>query len=66
MNTHRAFDRLWDPGRGGPFAARNDAYVWLARQLRIEQDACHVGLFDVALCNRAIQLCNALWAEGRP
>lgn len=56
--THAIFDRLWIRKRIGQRAgARADAYKWLAGQLGIGEEQCHIGLFDEAMCNRAIEAC---------
>jgi hypothetical protein len=38
--------------------ARSKAYRWLAEQLSIPYDQCHVGMFDVATCIRAEAICK--------
>lgn len=48
--AHLAFDVLWKSGSsfdsfGGPFT-RTNAYRWLAKQMNISIDACHIGYFD--------------------
>jgi len=35
-----------------------DAYRWLAREMRLSYKECHIGRFDLATCNRAIEICN--------
>jgi hypothetical protein len=54
MATHRAFDPLWKEHG----MRRSEAYQWLAEQLGIPAEECHVGMFDVARCNQAIEVCN--------
>lgn len=48
--AHRAFDPLWLDGR----MEREEAYAVLAAVLRIPVEECHIGLFDVATCQRVI------------
>ena len=48
--AHQAFDPLWTSGG----MSRTDAYRWLAYQLGIEMEACHIGMFDVELCRRVV------------
>ncbi|KUZ70708.1 hypothetical protein WI38_32700 [Burkholderia ubonensis] len=51
-----AFNPTWDSGG----MTRTDAYAWLAAQLGIENvEECHIGWFDVATCNRVVEICNA-------
>lgn len=55
--AHDAFDRLWKRERGGTMT-RAEAYAWLARELSVEVEACHVGQFDVARCERVVAVCT--------
>jgi hypothetical protein len=52
------FERLWKSGR----MDRSKAYAWLAKQLGIDVEACHWGLFEVDTCLRARDLCRELVA----
>lgn len=52
--------------------ARNRAYAWLADQLGIAFDDCHIGLFDIETCREAWKLCQGMtaakirrWAKER-
>lgn len=38
--------------------ARNRAYLWLACQLGISREKCHIGLFDPDTCREVIQVCE--------
>lgn len=60
--AHAAFDPLWikkmqlegcKKGR-----ARGKGYVWLAHQLGINVKDCHIGMFDVAQCERVVEVCT--------
>lgn len=53
--AHAAFDPFWKSGE----LKRGKAYGWLAKQLRIEQSACHIGMFDVPMCRLVIAICNS-------
>lgn len=61
MKAHEAFDPMWKAKarkeRIGAKAARNAGYAWLARQLGIEREDCHIGMFDLAMCNRVVAVC---------
>ena len=59
INAHRAFDRLWKSGN----MSRGEAYAWLASQLGLRQDECHIGLFDIDQCKEVVRLSS--WATGR-
>lgn len=55
MRVHAVFDPIWkDAGM-----SRKEAYSWLAAKLQIPVSACHVGMFDVAMCERATEVCRA-------
>ena len=43
--------------------SRVDAYTWLARELRIDVEACHIGEFDEAMCSRVEEICKR-WMFG--
>lgn len=50
-----AFSPLWE--KQG--MDKDAAYAWLAEKMGIEDmNHCHVGWFDVAQCNRVIDICN--------
>lgn len=53
--AHDAFDRLY---KNGPMSKRK-AYDWLARELRLSGPACHIKHFDIAMCERVIELSAA-------
>lgn len=50
--AHRSFDARLKDGKQD----RREAYEWLAAQLGIPQDECHIGMFDLAQCKRVIDL----------
>lgn len=53
--AHATFDPRWrDTG-----IKRKDAYKWLADQLGISLNDCHIGAFDVEQCRRVIEICQA-------
>lgn len=52
--AHKAFDPLWKASG----TDRNEAYVWLANQLGISANNCHIGRFDEDMCNRVIEVCR--------
>jgi hypothetical protein len=59
-NVHAVFDPLWQAKvrRDGcnKFEARNAGYKWLAGELGIDVKECHVGMFDIERCRRAIEI----------
>jgi hypothetical protein len=62
QRAHRAFDPLWkakmrrDHVRKG--VARRAGYEWLAKMLKISVDDCHIGMFDIATCDRVVEICT--------
>lgn len=67
MNVHDIFDPIWlnareaYPGVSGGLGrlrgiARTRAYQWLAEQLGIPARDCHIGMFDLVTCRRAIEV----------
>lgn len=62
IRAHNTFDPLWQSYG----MSRTDAYAWLARKLKITADQCHVGLFDIGMCNRVVDLCEEFIRERRP
>jgi len=44
--AHRAFDPLWKLKN----MTRKEAYSWLAKELGIKKEDCHIGMFDVDTC----------------
>ena len=60
--AHYYFDPLW---KNRLFARnkslshnRTKAYQWLAKQLDLPENKCHIGLFDVDMCRKVIQICK--------
>ncbi len=35
-----------------------EAYAWLAAALGLHVDQCHIGMFDLATCERVMKLCD--------
>jgi hypothetical protein len=62
MAAHGAFDPLWKrvKERGGDEArgARVRAYAWLAEQMGLTREACHIGMFDVDQCRMVVEICT--------
>lgn len=59
IQAHAAFDPLWRTGWMG----RHQAYGWLAMQLGLARDDCHIGLFDLDGCQRVVTASRAYIAE---
>lgn len=52
--VHELFDPIWRNNH----MTRRKAYSWLARQMGIHFDKCHVGMFDEKQCYDAIAACS--------
>lgn len=52
--AHAAFDPKWQRGR----MTRSQAYMWLAVRLGISKTECHILNFDIAKCERVIEICG--------
>lgn len=50
--AHDAFDPLWNKNAR---LKRVDAYKWLAGKLGIPVEECHIGMFDVEMCDKVIR-----------
>lgn len=74
--AHRAFDPMWQAKamklerdglkRGEAWSrARGAGYAWLAGQLGIEPEECHIGMMSVAMCERVVEICDPFVAAMR-
>lgn len=52
--AHRQFDPIWKSG----LMNRKEAYKWLASMLKISVEDCHIGMFDIKVCQKVIHLCR--------
>lgn len=57
--AHAAFDPLWKIGR----FKRAEAYAWLAKQLGIDREDCHISWFDVDMCNKVVAATKNYYKE---
>jgi len=60
QRAHGAFDPIWKSGG----MKRTKAYVWLASQLGIEVERCHIAMFSEATCDRVVEICMARELKG--
>lgn len=54
IRAHLMFDVLWKSGQ----MTRQEAYNLLGRRLGLPKHACHIGMFDVDLCEQVIEICR--------
>jgi hypothetical protein len=64
--AHAHFDPLWreKAGRGGN-TARADGYAWLAREMGLSLDECHIGMMGAEQCRQVVRLCKP-WLVRHP
>lgn len=55
--AHESFDKIWKEG----YKTRTEAYAWLAKALDIHPDDCHIGMFDIDMCNKVKSVCISYW-----
>lgn len=48
--AHRQFDSIWQSGR----MSRREAYEWLAEQMGLAEEDCHIGQFTERECRTVI------------
>lgn len=61
--AHQALDARWKRSDSGASSAahgwqRRKAYAWLAGQLGIRVEDCHIGRFDEATCRAVVEACK--------
>jgi len=60
--AHAVFDPLWarklERDGCSKAEARGAGYRWLAQQLGIPREECHIGRFDVEQCARVVEVCE--------
>lgn len=62
--VHAVLDPIWKGEIGKPHGrrARSAVYAWLARQLEISTDECHVAMFDSVRAAKALEILKtATW-----
>jgi hypothetical protein len=62
QQAHAAFDPIWRSKE----RSRGEAYAWLAEQLGISKNNCHIGMFDVEMCERVVSVCTPPRPEAEP
>lgn len=60
--AHNIFDQIWEKRLMG----RHKAYTWLSQQLGTKRSLTHIGMFDVELCKKVIQLSTDYINEHTP
>lgn len=52
--AHAAFDPIWQDTA----ISRTDAYAWLAREMELPLEKCHMELMNARQCRRVIKICE--------
>jgi len=53
IDLHECFDYIWK----NKYMNRSEAYSWLALKLKINIEDCHIGVFDLKICKKAMNIC---------
>lgn len=61
IDAHRMFDRMWRDGQ----MHRSSAYTWLAGKLGIEKRECHIGMFNLEMCNKVITIMEEYYGRTK-
>lgn len=56
IRAHAAFDKTWNGV--SVKNARNRAYKFLANQMELTADQCHIGMFTKQQCEQVVKLCK--------
>ena len=59
--AHAMFDSIWRD----KYMKRGSAYAWLADMLEIDPKDCHIGMFDVAMCNRVVEVSQSFYRQSK-
>jgi hypothetical protein len=65
--AHVAFDTLWKSTKRKGYKSSHErslAYAWLAEELKIHPQKCHIGMMDVDQCRAVIEVCKKYGMEG--
>lgn len=64
QSAHAVFDPLWEAkmrrDKCSKKKARGVAYMWLADEMNIPREECHIAMFDEARCRRATEICSKI------
>lgn len=65
--AHKYFDPLWQAKMKTGFSrrrARLAGYQWLAEQMEIQLELCHIGMFDVDQCKEVVRICSPYFEKN--
>lgn len=62
QKVHKLLDPRWMSRRFG----RSSTYAYLARKMGIERKDCHIGMFNIEMCKRALEVLNSEVKYAKP
>jgi hypothetical protein len=65
--AHFYFDKLWEKeSKNGKSRSENrkSAYKWLSKELNIDYEYAHIGMFNLGMCKRVVALCRPYFKKG--
>lgn len=65
IEAHHYFDNLWKRKKGHANKNRIAAYKWLAGEMKVIPEHCHIGMFDIDECNRVVEICKPYYQSAR-
>lgn len=54
LKAHSLFDPIWK----NKHESRKNAYTWLAREMRMDRNKCHIAMMSVDQCKKVIEICK--------
>ena len=66
--AHATFDPLWKRKMKQGYkkhVARGKGYKWLSQQLSIDPKDCHIGMFDVDMCEKVVEICTPPYGANK-
>lgn len=54
IEAHSVFDHIWKKN----IKSRDETYKWLSKKLEISTKQCHIGMFDLDMCEKVISICT--------
>lgn len=64
--VHSVFDPIWKEGAFSGPGGRRKAYAELARRLEIPSEECHIAMFDIGMCQRALNVVKGIVEKDDP
>lgn len=52
--AHKVFDQIWKSGE----MTRKEAYQFLAKQMQLTPETCHIGMFNINQCKAVYAICK--------